>query len=489
MAFRELHVPSQVVLDERSAAHWALGAAIATGIPAFAVCTSGTAAMNFGPGVAEAFYQQVPLLVITADRPAALIDNGHGQSIRQTHLFDDHVVAKGLLDDRESLEWNADVVDRALAELRFGPVHLNVPLAEPLYDVVAPLERGAQAPSEPTEAELRIPDFVRQAKHPLLVVGQWNPAWGDAEPAVRRLAQKGWAVAAEPLSQLPHDAAEHLEDTWGLGGLHPDAVVTIGGAWVAKKAKLALKNTPHWAIGPREPLPDMFANLQARSLVAPLDALSKLAEHAPDLGRPWTPRTLPSAPVEGWHDLALHQALAGAISEGWDVHWANSTPVRYANFCWGQGGFGSGIRHFSNRGASGIDGMTSTALGSAWVSQRPTLLVTGELGFLYDGGAGIAYDALPALKVLVINNQGGQIFQWLDGPRASGLLDRHFAFRHARSVRFAAENQGFTYRTAANLDEFRAQLPAFLNDSAPAVFEVYTDPDASERAWKGRFGA
>jgi len=171
------------------------------------------------------------------------------------------------------------------------------------------------------------------------------------------------------------------------------------------------------------------------------------------------------------------------------VHWANSTPVRYANFLWGQHAFGRGIRHFSNRGASGIDGMTSTALGAAWVSKRPTVLVTGELGFLYDGGAGIAYEALPSLKVLVINNQGGQIFQWLDGPRASGLLDRHFAFRHARSVRFAAENQGFTYRTANNLDEFRTQLPAFLNDSAPAVFEVYTDPDASERAWKGRFGA
>ena len=114
MAFQELPVRSQVVLDERSAAHWALGAAIATGTPAFAVCTSGTAALNYGPAVAEAFYQQVPLLVITADRPAALIDNGHGQSIRQTRIFDDHLVGKGLLDSDASLEWNAAVIYQAL---------------------------------------------------------------------------------------------------------------------------------------------------------------------------------------------------------------------------------------------------------------------------------------------------------------------------------------------------------------------------------------
>ncbi len=487
LAFRELDAPSQVVLDERSAAHWALGAAVASGKPAFAVCTSGTAALNYGPAVAEAFYQQVPLLVITADRPADLIDNGHGQSIRQTRIFDDHLVAKGLLDDRQSLEWNLGVLDEALAGLAYGPVHLNVPLAEPLYAAIPP-HPSAPWQSEPRSApKLSLPDFVCSAQNPLLVVGQWNPSWGDAEPAVRQLAQKGWAVAAEPLSQLPSDAAEHLEDT--VGGSMPDVVVTVGGAWVAKKAKQALQGLPHWAIGPRNPLPDMFGNLRARSLAEPMEALQALAELAPDLGRSWTPRSAPAPALDGWHDLALHRALAEALQPGWDVHWANSTPVRYANFLWGQHAFGRGIRHFSNRGASGIDGMTSTALGAAWVSKRPTVLVTGELGFLYDGGAGIAYEALPSLKVLVINNQGGQIFQWLDGPRASGLLDRHFAFRHARSVRFAAENQGFTYRTANNLDEFRTQLPAFLNDSAPAVFEVYTDPDASERAWKGRFGA
>ena len=115
--------------------------------------------------------------------------------------------------------------------------------------------------------------------------------------------------------------------------------------------------------------------------------------------------------------------------------------------------------------------------------------MTGELGFLYDGGAGIAYEALPALKVLVVNNQGGQIFQWLDGPRASGQLERHFVFRHARSVRSSAENQGFTYRSAQDEAEFRREWEAFVNDSAATVLEVVTDPDASEIAWKGRFGA
>jgi 2-succinyl-5-enolpyruvyl-6-hydroxy-3-cyclohexene-1-carboxylate synthase len=116
-------------------------------------------------------------------------------------------------------------------------------------------------------------------------------------------------------------------------------------------------------------------------------------------------------------------------------------------------------------------------------------LVTGELSFLYDGGAGLAYDALPALKVVVVNNQGGQIFQWIEGPRASGLLDRNFGFRHRRSVGASAENQGFSYRSASNLDELEAAWPLFISDSGATVLELFTDPDASEKAWKGRFGA
>ena len=491
LAFRDLEAPNQVLLDERSAAHWALGAAIATGKPAFAVCTSGTAALNFGPAVAEAFYQQVALLVVTADRPAALIDNGQGQSIRQERIFDDHLVGKGLLNLDQTLEWNAAVVDQALASLKFGPVHLNVPMAEPLYEVVPPRAAGPigdQALAvEPLTLEL--PELVRHAKCPLLVVGQWNPSWGDAEPAVRELARKGWMIVAEPLSQLPSDAAEQLEDTLELGLPDLDAVVSIGGAWVAKNAKAKLKGCRHWVIGPRDPLPDLFDSVQSRSYAHPYDALKDLADQAPDLGSPWAPRRRSAAASEGWQDLAVHRSIAQKISSDWDLHWGNSTPIRYANFLWGQGLYAPGIRHFGNRGVSGIDGQTSTALGGMWASQRPTLLVTGELSFLYDGGAGLAYDALPALKVVVVNNQGGQIFQWIEGPLASGLLDRNFGFRHRRNVGASAENQGFSYRSAGNRVEFEAAWPSFISDSGPAVLELFTDPDASEKAWKGRFGA
>ena len=491
LAFRELEAPNQVLLDERSAAHWALGAAIATGKPAFAVCTSGTAALNFGPAVAEAFYQQVALLVVTADRPAALIDNGQGQSIRQERIFDDHLVGKGLLDLDQTIEWNAAVVDQALASLKFGPVHLNVPMAEPLYEVVPPRAAGSLGDQalavEPLNLEL--PDLVHHAKRPLLVVGQWNPSWGDPEPAVRELARKGWMIAAEPLSQLPSDAAEQLEDTLELGIPDFDAVVSIGGAWVAKNAKAKLKGCRHWVIGPRDPLPDLFGSVQSRSYAHPYDALKALADQAPDLGFSWAPRRRNASASEGWQDMAAHRAIAQKISSDWDLHWGNSTPIRYANFLWGQGLYATGIRHFGNRGVSGIDGQTSTALGSMWASQRPTLLVTGELSFLYDGGAGLAYDALPALKVVVVNNQGGQIFQWIEGPRASGLLDRNFGFRHRRNVSASAENQGFSYRSAGNRIEFEAAWPSFISDSGPAVLELFTDPDASEKAWKGRFGA
>ncbi len=494
LAFRELEAPNQVVLDERSAAHWALGAASATGKPAFAVCTSGTAALNFAPAVAEAFYQQIALLVVTADRPAALIDNGQGQSIRQERIFDDHLVGKGLLDLDQTIEWNAAVVDQALASLRFGPVHLNVPMAEPLYDLIPAAESGSAESVLPAAhsslwPRLELPVWLVSARRPLLVLGQWSPFWGDSLPLVRELARKGWMIAAEPLSQLPSDATEQLEDTLELGIPDFDAVVSIGGAWVAKNAKAKLKGCRHWVIGPRDPLPDLFGSVLSRSYAHPYDALKVLAAEAPDLGSSWSPRRRPAPASEGWQDMAAHRAIAQKISSGWDLHWGNSTPIRYANFLWGQDLFAPGIRHFGNRGVSGIDGITSTALGAMWASQRPTLLVTGELSFLYDGGAGLAYDALPALKVVVVNNQGGQIFQWIEGPRASGLLDRNFGFRHRRSVSASAENQGFSYRSAGNRVELEAAWPLFMSDSGPAVLELFTDPDASEKAWKGRFGA
>jgi len=383
------------------------------------------------------------------------------------------------------------VVDQALASLRFGPVHLNVPMAEPLYEAIAPLAAGPLG-NQPLAVEplnLEIPDFVHHAKRPLLVVGQWNPSWGDSLPLVRELARKGWMIAAEPLSQLPSDAAEQLEDTLELGLPDLDAVVSIGGAWVAKNAKTKLKGCRHWVIGPRDPLPDLFGSILSRSYAHPYDALKVLAAETPDLDSPWTPRRRNAPATEGWQDMAVHRAIAQKISSGWDLHWGNSTPIRYANFLWGQGLYAPGIWHFANRGVSGIDGVTSTALGAMWASQRPTILVTGELSFLYDGGAGLVFDALPALKVVVVNNQGGQIFQWIDGPRASGLLDRNFGFRHRRSVGASADNQGFSHRTAINLDELEAAWPLFISDSGPAVLELFTDPDASEKAWKGRFGA
>ena len=327
-------------LDERAAAHLALGAAIASGHPAVAICTSGTAGLNYAPAVAEAFYQRVPLLVITADRPPHLIDQGHGQSIRQKAMYEGHLRGQALLDPSASLTSQWALLTHALEALSLGPVHVNVPLAEPLYGSPALPEVLDLVPwtlpaKEPLE--LMIPEWVKEAHRPLLILGQWNPAWGSPQRAVNQLKQKGWLVAAEHLSQLEAGSAIHLEDAWEHA---PAARVDLGGplvvARIAKQSKKKLAGTPHWHVGPSEPFPDMFGSLREATAMGSSEALQALAAISPayetDWSRIWRQRNAYS-PLE-WSDLWVHEQIASELPEGSDVHWANSTAVRYGVHTW-----------------------------------------------------------------------------------------------------------------------------------------------------------
>ena len=492
-ALTALGQPSTTALDERAAAHIALGAAVASGQPAAAVCTSGTAGLNYAPAVAEAFYQRVPLLVITADRPAHLIDNGHGQSIRQQAMYEGHLRGQALLDPSQPLEAQWAVLTQALEGLTYGPVHVNVPLAEPLYgrpSLPAGLELPEWALRAPEALELIVPEWIKEAHRPLLILGQWNPAWGSPQRAVNQLKQKGWLVAAEQLSQLEPGSAIHLEDAWEHApAARVDVVVTLGGAWIAKQSKKKLAGTPHWHIGPCAPHPDLFGSLKEATDMLPMAGLQALAAISPsyeaDWARIWRQRIAYSP--EGWSDLWVHEQVASQTPSGTQIHWANSTSVRYGVHTWAHGGWKRSYSHYSNRGASGIDGCSSTALGAALVTQKPTLLLTGELAFFYDANAWLTARLPEQLKVIVFNNGGGNIFRWIEGPKQSELLDSHFTWAHQRTCEHLAAHAGLNYSRAASQEEWSQVWPAFLAQKGPALLEVMTDSATSENAWKARF--
>ncbi|HAB36023.1 MAG TPA: 2-succinyl-5-enolpyruvyl-6-hydroxy-3-cyclohexene-1-carboxylic-acid synthase [Cryomorphaceae bacterium] len=492
-ACRQVVGKRTTALDERAAAHIALGAAVASGRPAVAICTSGTAGLNYAPAVAEAFYQRLPLLVITADRPPHLIDQGHGQSIRQKAMYEGHLRGQALLDPSAPLEEQWDLLTVALEGLVFGPVHVNVPLAEPLYGRptlpegldLAPWTMPALEP-----LELMMPEWIKEAHRPLLILGQWNPAWGSPQRAVNQLKQKGWLVAAEHLSQLEAGSALHLEDAWEHApAARVDVVVTLGGAWIAKQSKKKLAGTPHWHIGPVAPHPNMFGSLQEATAMGSAEALQALAAISPsyevDWSRIWRQRIAYSAGA--WSDLWVYEQIAAEIPSGSDVHWANSTAVRYGVHTWAHGGWKGNYRHFSNRGASGIDGCSSTAIGSALVAQKPTWLLTGELAFFYDANAWMTPVLPQGLKVVVFNNGGGNIFRWIEGPKESEWLDSHFTWSHGRTCEHLAAHAGLSYSRVASMEEWGDRWPAFLAQPGPALLEVCTDAALSENAWKARF--
>lgn len=499
LALSELKVPHRVMLDERSAAHVALGAALQSGKPCAVVCTSGTAAMNFGPAVAEAFYQRIPLLLITADRPSHMIDNGHGQSIRQVGLFREHVRAEANLQvdhgDVELIRQNAAALRKALKSLAYGPVHINIPLAEPLYGkptLPAGFPASFRLDLKPVhEEELALPSFLVEANRPMLIVGQLQASKTFIRQ-VAKLRQKGWLVVAEHMSNLPAGMALSLEDAMAQKGaslFKPDAIVSVGGAWMAKQAKAMMAGLPHLSVADAAPFPNLFDGPFATWTCGTEDALACLLQANLSTAG-WQ---LPSMKLEvnmpsprQLTDLAVHMHMATLPLDGWDIHWGNSMSVRHGAHAFAKGGWAQRVTHYGNRGASGIDGSTSTALGSAWMSAKPTLLITGELSAQYDLNAMLQSNIPVNLHLLIVNNGGGQIFQVIDGPKSTPNYESHFLFQHERSFEDAAKYLKVPYVAAQDMKAFESAIAWLMQSPNAAIVEVFTDPMASERSWKRR---
>ena len=499
------------VIDERSAGFFALGMAQQLGSPLALICTSGSAVLNYGPAIAEAFYQRIPLLVITADRPEEWVDQGEGQAIRQKDVLALHVrksfqLPRAPADDlakwRCGLTIN-EAIDATLLPVP-GPVHMNVPFGEPLYG-----KTDAHPMVSRTIAQLATESFilpqladtlvktVSGTRKVMVLVGQGR--WSDGlRKNLERLAELPQVVVlAEATSNLDSNAfitsidrvIEGVNDANG-STLRPDLLITFGGAVISKRIKGLLRSwrpAQHWNIDPGQRHADTYQSLTHDIAVQPDMFLAQLMEHV----RPcesrykadWEALDLRTLGVHHsilahapWSDLALFSTLLDRIPERSDVHLANSTPARYAQL------FQRGRRHryWSNRGASGIDGCTSTAIGAAFATQRTTTLITGETAFCYDSNAFWNEHLSPHLRVIVIDNGGGNIFRFIDGPDHDPDLLRWFEAPHGRNPLVVARSYYLPCYEATDMPSLKAALDLLYQPhEKPAVLVVRTPAEVS----------
>ncbi len=507
----------RVVYDERSAAYIGLGLAQQTGEPVALVCTSGTAALNYGPAVAEAFYQQVPLLVFTADRPPEWIDQQDNQAIHQRDLYAPHCRGSFELpvdSSHPDARWFAlRSVSEAIERTQHpspGPVHINVPLREPLYQTadaapaaelpLRPIARLAEQHGLAAKAWEHLLAGWRSAGRKLVVAGQ-HPVDPRLKTALAALSERPDVVVVADITAnlYPDGTPLHhsdmiLESPNGamLAELQADLVVSFGGPLTSKALKGFLRRRPpqaQWHVQPAGDAPDTFQGLTHVVPMQPADFFIELAARTTpmpkaDYAAAWRELEAQAAAKLAaflaqapFSEFAAVYRVMQSLPSGSRLQLGNSMPIRYANLI----GHASGVRLHSvnaNRGVSGIDGTVSTAVGAALADDRLTTLITGDLGFFYDRN-GLWHAHVPAnLRIVVLNNHGGGIFDIIDGPnRLPAELRRAFFLTpQPLTARRTAADHGLDYLHAADAAELQTALADFFAPRPrPALLEIETN--------------
>ena len=499
------------VIDERSAGFMALGMAKSSGRPVAVTCTSGTAAANLMPAVIEAHESRLPLIVLTADRPPELREVGAGQSIDQLKLYGSAV--KWFVEVGSHEPGRATAVHhRALACRAYwtacggrpGPVHLNLPLREPLAPTAEELDPAdwqgrdggvpwtelrehSQAPhADDVQALAR---RVAETPRGAIVCGAISEP--VAEPVSRLAAAAGWPLLAEPASgvrcgdhDLSHVVAHYdvLLRVERFAAEHaPELVIRVGDMPTSKPLRGWVAGAPQVVLDPHAAWhePTRAAELIVHAAPAPAcDALAAALElHAAGDDTAWldrwrkadsaVPPALAAAP-DPFEPKAL-AALERALPDGAILWMSSSMPVREVESYFPASS--KRIRFLANRGANGIDGVVSSAAGAARATGAPTFLAIGELALLHDlGGLLAAARAGIELTVVCVNNGGGGIFDFLPvaGAADPDLYERHVATPSEIDLGTVATLAGMAHRQAGTPEEVASAV------ASPALIEVRT---------------
>lgn len=511
-------IKSYSIVDERCAAFFALGMAQQLRKPVAIVCTSGSALLNYYPAIAEAFYSDIPLVVISADRPVERIDIGDGQTIRQKNVFDNHILysanlysevvpSDGVVDKRvatklqESRRHNEQEINKALniAIEDCGPVHINVPFYEPLYEMT----------DEPTPAPINVlPKILERtltttevasyqtiwntAKKKIVLVGVLAPDSVEQQYVNSLATDPSVIVFTETTSNLHHenfftriDNIIGALDDDGFKSLQPEVLLTFGGMVISKKIKNFLRNHQpqhHWHVDAKK-ANDTYFCLNRHFEVSPntffkafFNGIEQVTSHfQEDWLRIRTYRdVLHNKYISEmpWCDFKAFDGILSVIPDGTLLQVGNSSAIRYAQLF----DLNKTLPVYCNRGTSGIDGSTSTAIGAAIAQDKPTTLITGELSFLYDSNA-LWNNHIPNnFKIIVINNSGGGIFRILPNrDKDTSTFDEYFETTHNLSAVQLCTMYGFKYLKAENEEECAfAKAELYKANEQPTLLEIFT---------------
>ena len=520
---RHPEITTKIIPDERSAAFIALGMALKLNTPVVLICTSGTAVLNYGPAIAEAFFQHIPLLVLTADRPAELIGQQDGQTIYQEEVYGRHVKKSYCFDGDYTHPEAASNVTKTLSEaialaLEFpsGPVHINIPFREPFFPdrdepytyseniVLAglPDKDYALTPDELTTLEMQWRSFKK-----ILVLGGQGTISDELEKYLSSIAGK-MVVAGDIISNL-HFLEEGINrldifpaslDNEFIQKLQPELLITFGNSTVSNNLKLFLrkhKPVTHWHIQPHGHAADTYQSLTHVVRTTPelffkhvtgwtkipvVDAAFKNAwESGESKAISLVDQFLKEAP---FGEFVAVQQVMECLPAYAEVHLANSMPVRLVNLT-GISKDRRDLTIYSNRGTSGIDGSNSAATGMAMVSKHPVVLITGDMAFFYDRNAFWHNYSVPNLYIVLLNNHAGGIFGVIDGPAAQPELNEYFETHQKLNARNTAKEYEMDYFYVNSSEELREALQSFFQSSdKPRILEIETDNESNKSIFR-----
>ena len=508
------------IVDERSAAFFALGCAKATGRPALVVATSGTAGAHFFPALLEAEASCVPLIALTADRPHELHGWGAPQTIDQQRLFGEHVrfFADLGLPEHATLPHLRATAARAFAratQAPRGPVHLNAPFREPLAPQAgASTQLPAQPPAVLLQPSPLVPSVLEAARalsgrrRGVIVCGPRDLDDGLPAAVAQLAARLGYAVIAEPASQVRYalpDSIAHADSIVraleAARRLRPDAIVRIGGGLTSKALQAFLDESFAYTIclsddGAVHDPQHRAALVLVGNAAATCAALAASLEKGPasePAKEPGQSRARSFAQEFAEADALARAALdrafddaAGALTEpaiarevalgaGEQLFVSSSMPVRDLDSFAARGA--PGLRVLANRGANGIDGIVSTALGAAAASGKRTTLLTGDLALLHDSGGLLAARRLGVpLTIVVVNNDGGGIFSFLPVAAATPRFEELFGTPHGLDLAHLAALAGAHFARPTTAPALRAAL---RDASGLSLIELRTDRRAN----------
>ena len=533
------------IVDERSAAFFALGLSQKSKKPTILICTSGSALLNYYPAVAEAYYSEIPLIILSADRPEYKINIGDGQTINQSNVFEKNILYSNslkqdcshateeiiksnlqkIVNDKadyskiEKLQKSIQKNNEEIIEIAFNfsinkmqPVHLNVPMEEPLYEFNDSPSISVKVKKK-TEKKPSLTDLdnfykaINKASKIMILIGV-----SDGNILSKKSIQKinscsSIIVMKEHTSNVFNESfISNIDRLIGpielqsnsdslFDELSPEIVISLGGMIVSKKIKSFLRNykpRKHFHIGNNISKDSFYLgvehiNTTANKFFENIDlnkSDSKYFEKWNQLDYSKLDLHNRYMKVINFSDLKVFEILTNWIPKKYNIQVANSTPIRYFQLF----DLKNKNMMFANRGTSGIDGSTSTAIGSSVQNDSPVLLVTGDLSFFYDVNA-LWNNHIPKnFRIIIINNSGGGIFKILPGFKENNLFSEFIETQHNLSARLIAKMFNFNYTRVSTKFGLNLYLRTFFkNSKKPKILEIKTSSVKSTKILKEYF--